>query len=80
MEWEQFRRKYSELTGEYNSQSFEERCRVSRFGQYEAIAELIRSKIYLKECMDRIDQRIATLSKFLDQDLIANYDKGRNLE
>ena len=67
MEWKEFTTKYSSYKDEFNSQSYEQRIKVSRLMAYDAIAELIRSKKHLKEAIDKIDERINTLSKELDE-------------
>lgn len=67
MEWKEFTTKYKSYKDEFNSQSYEQRVKVSRLMAYDAIAELIRSKKHLKEAIDKIDERINTLSKELDE-------------
>ena len=67
MEWKEFTEKYKSYKDGFNSQSYEERVKVSRLMAYDAIAELIRSKKHLKEAIDKINERINTLSKELDE-------------
>ena len=67
MEWKEFIEKYKSYKDGFNSQSYEERVKVSRLMAYDAIAELIRSKKHLKEVIDKINERINTLSKELDE-------------
>jgi len=72
MEWKEFKEKYSQYKDEFNGQEFNERCRVSNLMTWEAVRELIRSKKHLRLAIQRIDDRIKTLSKQLDEDLKTN--------
>jgi len=65
MEWKQFTENYGSYSNEFNEQPLDERLRTSRLMAWEAIKELIRSKRYLKDAIDNIDNRIKELSKEL---------------
>lgn len=69
MEWKEFREKYSALTDDFNNQTFEKRVESSIYGQYDAIAELIRTKDIIRESMNKLNKRIHTLVTNLDKAL-----------
>lgn len=78
MEWKDFREKYSNITDEFNNQSFDERKKSSIYGQYDAIAELIRTKDIIRESMNKLNKRINTLVRNLDEALAEKEKNERN--
>lgn len=69
MDWKEFQERYKSVKEDFNNSEFDERCKMSINGRYDAIAELIRTKDIIKESMNKLNSRINTLSKSLDEDL-----------
>lgn len=69
MEWKEFQSKYKSIKEDYNDSEFDQRCKMSINGRYDAIAELIRTKDIIRESMNKLNSRINILSKSLDEDL-----------
>ena len=69
MEWKEFQSKYKSIKDDYNNSEFDERCKMSINGRYDAISELIRTKDIIRESMNKLNSRINILSKSLDKDL-----------
>jgi hypothetical protein len=68
MNWKQFSDDYKYLVDEYNLKDYNDRLRISRLMNREAIAELIRSKDYLQKAMQNIDARIRILANAIEED------------
>ena len=75
MEWKEFQNKYEVIKEEFNNSEFDERVKMSINGRYDSIAELIRTKDIIKESMNKLNARIHTLSKSLDEDLKETLNK-----
>ena len=49
-------------------------------GRYDSIAELIRTKDIIRESMNKLNARINTLSKSLDDDLKERLNNSKNIK
>lgn len=63
MNWKEYCEKFDHIREDFNAQSYEERVRVSKFMNREAIAELIRSKKHLEKALSEIDKRIEEIER-----------------
>lgn len=80
MEWKEFQNKYEVIKEEFNNSEFDERVKMSINGRYDSIAELIRTKDIIKESMNKLNARIHTLSKSLDEDLKERLNNSKNIK
>ena len=80
MEWKEFKNKYEVIKDEFNNSEFDERFKMSINGRYDSIAELIRTKDIIRESMNKLNARINTLSKSLDEDLKERLNNSKNIK
>ena len=80
MEWKEFQNKYEVIKEEFNNSEFDERVKMSINGRYDSIAEIIRTKDIIKESMNKLNARIHTLSKSLDEDLKERLNNSKNIK
>jgi len=80
MEWKEFQNKYEVIKEEFNNSEFDERVKMSINGRYDSIAELIRTKDIIRESMNKLNARIHTISKSLDEDLKERLNNSKNIK